>query len=153
MKKLALAMLATAAISMPAMAQNAKEPMAPPSQPQNQQQAQQPGAQKATPQQATPQQAAQKQAAQKQAAQKQPAEEQSISPWKLSRNEIRKLQTALKKDGFKVGKIDGRWGPETRAAVRSFQESKGIKANGQLDEQTISDLGLNGAQFASQESR
>jgi peptidoglycan hydrolase-like protein with peptidoglycan-binding domain len=41
-----------------------------------------------------------------------------------------------------VGRTDGRWGPRTENAVKEFQQSKQIKANGRLDQQTIADLGL-----------
>ena len=84
------------------------------------------------------------------AAQNQPSLEQSISPTSLSEDAIRAIQTALDESGFKVGRIDGLWGPETDDAVRKFQQSKQIQANGQLDQQTLSALGLNSAQFAQQ---
>jgi peptidoglycan hydrolase-like protein with peptidoglycan-binding domain len=60
------------------------------------------------------------------------------------------VQQALDKKGFQVGRVDGRWGPKTSNAVKQFQQSKKIEANGQLDRQTLSDLGLKGAQFAQQ---
>jgi FtsZ-interacting cell division protein ZipA len=84
------------------------------------------------------------------AAQNQPSLEQSISPTSLSEDAIRAIQTALDESGFKVGRIDGLWGPETDDAVRKFQQSKQIQANGQLDQQTLSALGLNSAQIAQQ---
>jgi hypothetical protein len=68
----------------------------------------------------------------------------------LSGDSIRAIQTALGDSGFKVGRIDGLWGPETDGAVRKFQQSKQIPANCQLDQQTLSALGLNSAQFAQQ---
>ena len=34
--------------------------------------------------------------------------------------------------------------PETRAAVKRFQQSKGMAATGELDERTITALGLDG---------
>jgi len=68
----------------------------------------------------------------------------------LSRNEIQLIQRALDKNGFRAGLVDGRWGPKTSDALKHFQESKNLEANGQLDQQTLSDLGLNGAQFAKQ---
>jgi peptidoglycan hydrolase-like protein with peptidoglycan-binding domain len=68
----------------------------------------------------------------------------------LSLNEVRQVQQALDKNGFRVGPVDGRWGPKTSDALKHFQQSKNIPANGQLDQQTLSDLGLNGAQFVNQ---
>jgi hypothetical protein len=83
-----------------------------------------------------------------QAAQNQPNNEQTISPNSLSQNEVRQVQQALEKNGVGAGAIDGRWGPKTTDAVKQFQQSKNIRANGQLDQQTLSDLGLKGVQFA-----
>jgi hypothetical protein len=83
-----------------------------------------------------------------QAAQNQPNNEQTISPNSLSQNEVRQIQQALEKNGVGAGAIDGRWGAKTTDAVKQFQQSKNIRANGQLDQQTLSDLGLNGVQFA-----
>jgi Putative peptidoglycan binding domain len=60
----------------------------------------------------------------------------------LSRREIRQAQQALNKDGFKVGRADGRLGPETENAIKQFQQSKQIQPSGQLDQQTMADLGL-----------
>jgi hypothetical protein len=85
-----------------------------------------------------------------QSAQNQPNSEQTISPTTLSRNDVRQVQQALDKNGFQVGRVDGRWGHKTSDAMKQFQQSKKIKANGQLDQKTLSDLGLNGAQFAQQ---
>jgi hypothetical protein len=128
MKKFAFALLATAALSMPAAAQ--------------QQQAQ-------SPNQAQPQKQTQPQNS-NQTAQNQRNQGQPISPGKLSRSEVRQVQQALDKSGFHAGTADGRWGPETSNALKQFQQSKKIQANGQLNQQTLSGLGLNGAQFAQQ---
>lgn len=49
--------------------------------------------------------------------------------------------------GFKAGWIDGKWGPKTEAALKSFQRSRNIASNGQLDQTTVSALGLNVADF------
>jgi peptidoglycan hydrolase-like protein with peptidoglycan-binding domain len=38
---------------------------------------------------------------------------------------------------------DGKVGPETQKAVKEFQQSKGLKASGQLDQETIAALGVN----------
>jgi peptidoglycan hydrolase-like protein with peptidoglycan-binding domain len=136
MKKLALALLATAALSMPAMAasNSSQQPQAQQSQQQPQTQAQGPSDQQNS----------------NQAAQNQPNGSQDISPNSLSRSNVRQVQQALDKSGFQVGRVDGRWGPETTNALKQFQQSKNVQANGQLDQQTISDLGLNGARFARQ---
>jgi hypothetical protein len=80
----------------------------------------------------------------------QSSNERTILPATLSRSDVRQIQQALDKNGFQVGRVDGRWGPKTSNAVRQFQQSKKLQAKGQLNQQTLSDLGLNGAQFAQQ---
>jgi peptidoglycan hydrolase-like protein with peptidoglycan-binding domain len=75
---------------------------------------------------------------------------QSTSPQNLSQGKIRQVQQALDKDGFQVGRADGRWGPNTENAVKQFQQSKQIQANGQLDQQTVADLGLAASNFSQQ---
>src|ERR1700759_4004062 len=76
--------------------------------------------------------------------------DQTISPQNLSKGKIRQVQQALDKDGFSTGRTDGRWGPKTENAVKEFQQSKQIQANGQLDQQTVADLGLDTSNFSQQ---
>ena len=61
---------------------------------------------------------------------------------------VRRVQQALKQQGFDVGSIDGQMGPETEGALRQFQQSKGLTQSGNLDQQTLSALGVeqNGSQ-------
>ena len=54
----------------------------------------------------------------------------------------REVQEALKAKGNDPGPIDGRMGPKTRAALKAFQEANGLKATGQLDDQTADKLGV-----------
>jgi peptidoglycan hydrolase-like protein with peptidoglycan-binding domain len=56
--------------------------------------------------------------------------------------ETRKVQEALKAKGVDPGPIDGRMGPKTRAAIKQFQESSGLKGTGRLDSQTAEKLGV-----------
>jgi peptidoglycan hydrolase-like protein with peptidoglycan-binding domain len=42
-------------------------------------------------------------------------------------------------------KVDGIMGPETQKALKDFQSSKGMNASGQLDQQTLSALGVSGS--------
>jgi hypothetical protein len=49
-------------------------------------------------------------------------------------------QRALDRGGFDVGPIDGVLGPRTQAALRAFQQSKGLPASGRLDEDTLKAL-------------
>ena len=63
----------------------------------------------------------------------------------LSQNTLEDAQQQLQQQGFyRAGKVDGRWGPQTRQAVLSFQQSKGLQATGQLDQQTLDALGVKG---------
>ena len=59
----------------------------------------------------------------------------------LDEEGIKKVQDALNKKGFDSGPVDGKVGPKTREAVRRFQDSYGIKATGQIDNQTLYALG------------
>jgi peptidoglycan hydrolase-like protein with peptidoglycan-binding domain len=62
----------------------------------------------------------------------------------LSQSTLENVQQQLQQQGFyKNAKVDGRWGPQTRRAVQSFQQAKGMPATGQLDEQTLGALGVN----------
>jgi peptidoglycan hydrolase-like protein with peptidoglycan-binding domain len=62
----------------------------------------------------------------------------------LSQDEIQNIQQHLQQQGYyKSARVDGRWGPRTRQAVESFQQAKGLPANGQLDQQTLNALGVN----------
>lgn len=143
MKKLTLALLASAALAMPvavpAMAQNSPQTQKPQAQ---QQQPQNPAEMK---QKQSMQQPNEQQSTQQPNGQQQPnkqASSQPISPQQLGRNGVRQVQQALNKDGFHAGKTDGIWGPDTRTAVNDFQKSKDIPGNGKLNKQTLSDLGV-----------
>lgn len=49
---------------------------------------------------------------------------------------VRSAQQALERLGIDVGPIDGILGPRTQAALRSFQQSKGLARTGRLDADT-----------------
>ena len=50
------------------------------------------------------------------------------------------LQTMLKTLGFDPGAIDGKFGPGTKAALISFQKSKGLLADGKAGPNTMAAL-------------
>lgn len=52
------------------------------------------------------------------------------------------LQARLSKLGFPPGKIDGSFGPGTEAALRAFQQARGLLADGIAGPRTLSALGL-----------
>jgi hypothetical protein len=59
----------------------------------------------------------------------------------LDQDNIRKVQQALEEKGFEVGPVDGILGPRTKEAVRNFQDRYGMKASGEIDNQTLFALG------------
>ena len=54
---------------------------------------------------------------------------------------VKQAQEKLSAEGHNV-QADGIMGPKTQAAVKEYQESKGLKPSGQLDQQTMSSLGV-----------
>jgi peptidoglycan hydrolase-like protein with peptidoglycan-binding domain len=55
---------------------------------------------------------------------------------------IREVQQALQGKGFDVGPIDGVMGPRTAAALREFQQQRGLNGSGRLDRETLSALNV-----------
>lgn len=55
---------------------------------------------------------------------------------------VRQVQEQLKQKGFDVGAVDGVWGPKTQQGLKQFQQSQNIQASGELDQQTLSALGI-----------
>jgi murein DD-endopeptidase MepM/ murein hydrolase activator NlpD len=53
---------------------------------------------------------------------------------------VRGLQLALAERGFPSGPVDGRYGPRVKAAVRRFQRSVGLPADGAVGAATLSAL-------------
>ena len=51
-------------------------------------------------------------------------------------DDIREAQQALKDKGFDPGPIDGRLGPQTKAALSEYQTKENLKVTGRLDSQT-----------------
>lgn len=46
-------------------------------------------------------------------------------------------QTRLNNLGFDCGAIDGKWGPQSKAAMKSFQEMHGLKPTGLRDNESL----------------
>ena len=57
-----------------------------------------------------------------------------------SDSSVRKLQKNLKELGFNPGRVDGVFGPATKAAVIAFQKSKGMVADGNVEPKMLSAL-------------
>ena len=62
----------------------------------------------------------------------------------LQRNRelVRNVQQALAGKGFDPGPIDGIMGPRTREAIRGFQSANGLTEDGQMNDATLSKLGV-----------
>jgi peptidoglycan hydrolase-like protein with peptidoglycan-binding domain len=56
---------------------------------------------------------------------------------------VKKAQQALKEQGYYQASIDGVMGPETRSALKQFQEKEGLSTTGHLDSDTRKRLGVN----------
>lgn len=61
-------------------------------------------------------------------------------PYGSTGNNVRKMQNALKNKGFYKGSVDGVFGESTRNAVRKFQNSVGIRADGKPGNTTLTAL-------------
>jgi uncharacterized protein (TIGR02594 family) len=55
--------------------------------------------------------------------------------------DIKGIQQALKQQGFDPGAIDGVWGRNTIAAVKAFQQARGLEVDGVVGPQTARALG------------
>jgi len=55
------------------------------------------------------------------------------TPHPLRRAEVETLQGLLNRMGYQAGGIDGLVGPSTRAAIRRFQQARGLPADGYAD--------------------
>lgn len=67
--------------------------------------------------------------------------------------QVRQVQQALKDQGHDPGAIDGIMGPQTKQALQGFQQAKGISGAGELDQQTLAALGVQGDSLASNTSQ
>ena len=71
-----------------------------------------------------------------------------ISPQQLSSSQVREIQQALEDRGDSSVSVNGEWGPDTEAALKSFQKSENmISQTGQLDFPTLLALGLDPLSF------
>ena len=67
---------------------------------------------------------------------------ESSEPDFLSREIIRQVQTALNKEGYDCGDVDGIVGPRTRAAVAAYAKAHGFAGDGQITEAILYELGV-----------
>ena len=60
----------------------------------------------------------------------------------LSTDQVRRVQKALKDAGDDPGSVDGNWGPQTQKAVSSFQKNKDLPVTGNVNLETLHELGV-----------
>jgi peptidoglycan hydrolase-like protein with peptidoglycan-binding domain len=65
------------------------------------------------------------------------------------KEDIKKVQEALKGKGQDPGAADGVIGAQTQKALRAFQSANGLKATGRLDAETAKALGVEGGSSSS----
>jgi len=58
------------------------------------------------------------------------------------KNEIKKVQEALRGKGHYGGKVDGVFGLRTRASIRAYQKAENLPITGQVDTRTAAGLGV-----------
>jgi peptidoglycan hydrolase-like protein with peptidoglycan-binding domain len=127
MKTATIALLALAVLSMPAMAQdqNANRNADNPPAKQTEMNKTQPGSQG------------------QKAAESQMNTRSQTGQMQLSSSEVKSIQEKLKSEGFHSGPADGKFGPETKAALEQFQKKNGLSATGEPDQKTLMALGIN----------
>ncbi len=60
----------------------------------------------------------------------------------VSKAQYVQIQQNLKAAGYFKGSTNGTWGPQSRAALRKYQQANGLTVNGQLSGPTLSALGV-----------
>jgi peptidoglycan hydrolase-like protein with peptidoglycan-binding domain len=76
--------------------------------------------------------------------------EQSASTQQSQSPEVvKQVQQKLSENGQDVGQPDGQMGPKTQAALKEFQQQKGLQATGQIDQQTLAALEIDQSGSAS----
>jgi peptidoglycan hydrolase-like protein with peptidoglycan-binding domain len=55
---------------------------------------------------------------------------------------IKEIQQALAREGFYQGEPTGKWDESTVAAMKNFQQSKGLPATGKIEALSLQKLGL-----------
>ena len=69
-----------------------------------------------------------------------PDERQLIGRVSERNSRVKEIQEILQSHGFDVGEADGFMGPQSRQAIKKFQEAKGLKSTGTIDRSTLTFL-------------
>jgi peptidoglycan hydrolase-like protein with peptidoglycan-binding domain len=67
---------------------------------------------------------------------------QAITGENLARNDVIMIQQSLRQEGLYNGTADGVWGPRTASALMQFQQKNQLGATGQLNTNTLDQLGV-----------
>ena len=70
------------------------------------------------------------------------AEVQALSKYGSRGEEVRQIQTKLKRWGYYLGNVDGIYGSATLAAVKSFQKKNGLTVDGIAGTKTLQAMGI-----------
>ena len=70
------------------------------------------------------------------------AEVEALSKYGSRGEEVRKIQTKLKRWGYYSGNIDGIYGSGTLAAVKKFQQKNGLTVDGIAGKKTLEAMGI-----------
>lgn len=81
--------------------------------------------------------------------------EQAASQQQADPEIVRSVQQSLSEQGYDAGPVDGIMGPQTKEALKEFQQAQGLDASGELNEQSLAEMGLEreAAEFAAGEVR
>jgi peptidoglycan hydrolase-like protein with peptidoglycan-binding domain len=63
-------------------------------------------------------------------------------PFHATKDQIKQAQTVLKQRGFYNGELDSKLSPDTRAALKKYQEAEGLKVTGTLNAATLEKMSI-----------
>jgi peptidoglycan hydrolase-like protein with peptidoglycan-binding domain len=63
-------------------------------------------------------------------------------PFRATKDQIMQAQTLLKQRGFYAGEMDGKLNPDTRAGLKKYQETEGLKVTGTLNAGTLQKMSI-----------
>ena len=77
---------------------------------------------------------------------------QALSKYGSRGDEVKQIQTKLKRWGYYNGNIDGIYGSQTQAAVKSFQKKNGLTVDGIAGPKTLAAMGITSSSSSSSSS-
>lgn len=76
----------------------------------------------------------------------------ALSKYGSRGDEVKQIQTKLKKWGYYSGNVDGIFGSQTLQAVKKFQKKNGLTADGIVGTKTLAALGINSSSSSTSSS-